>query len=1450
MIGDDDRAQSIQVGAVLLFGALIIALSAYQAFVVPQQNEKVEFTHNQEVQNQLADLRNAVVSVPGDSTTQSVSVTLGTSYPERLVALNPGPPSGALRTQGTTDPAINLSIDNATAVTESDDVADLWNGTRLNYSTGALVYTPNYNVYGNAPTTYYENSVLFNQFDSGEVTLTDQRLVDGNTISLVALNGSIDRTQQGATSVDVEPLSASTTTVTVQNESLTDPLTLRVPTRISVDTWENDLLANEDHVADVSLASDLPGSELQLVAIELDPRETYRLQMAKAGVGSATGGESRAYVTDVSGDNASVPAGGRTDVVVAVRDRFNNPVSDVALEASTNDTAATLTDTDATTGSDGRATFTVKAGSGVSSSTPVAVNVSYEVTPAVVGADFDGSGPGNTTMTVYAGQGGSGDGSGSAHEYVVDWRDYGVVPGSSVNPATECSAIPCPESFDVASIANPPDPGKVVTYYTNNSTAATLSPTYGSTNISGQHVPSLTVSGQTDVNLSASNTTGADTILLDTVFESTFESGVGVWRSFGTFVGGDPATTATYANRDQQSIAISGGNDGGVVTQPTYDTTAAELVTVEYWARADGPGDGEDLVVEYLKSSGNPNVESDWIEIDRLEGDSGTIFERRARIAAQDASHPAFQLRFRQVAADGAGDEWFVDDVILRTYGPTATSGSGTDQLPTADAGGPYTVDEDNTVALDGSSSTDDGSIQSYSWTITSGPGSLASPNSKTTDYDAPADVSGDQTVLLELTVTDDSGQTDTATTSLTVRDTSAPPTVTVQSPASGDQLAGGSTHTIQWSTTDPDGDLASNSALLEYSTNSGSTWSNIVTGQSTSGSYSWTVPTDDTTTALVRVTVDDQNGNSDTNQSGGTFTVDSTAPTVSSTTITDATDGDGNVTTGDSVTIAATASDSTSGVASVSADASAFGAGTVTLTDGDSDGTFDATVTVGSSTTATEGDQSVTVTTTDGAGNSVVTSTGTLTVDTTAPTISPTSITDATDGDGNVTTGDSVTVTATVSDGESGVESVSADASAFGAGTVPLTDGDDDGTFDATVTVGSSGSVTEGAQSVTVTATDGAGLSASATTGTLTVDTTAPTISSTSITDATDGDGTVSAGDSVTVTATVSDGESGVASVSADASGFGAGTVSLTDGDSDGTYDATVTVGSSTTATEGAQSVTVTATDGAGLSASATTGTLTVDTTAPTISSFQATNPSGQEIQVSFDSDETLSTIAVDITDSNGNAVTTLTEGDFTANSGTYTATYTTSGTGTYTATLTTATDAAGNDGAGGETETIGVGTSATQTSYVSSTGSAARAGPESRVDFDIENTGSSDVVITDIEVSANGGKLQTLREDNGGSNSAGQHEVYIASSTPGLLEADGTPYYNDGGNSAYQLGTRGTLTEAATLTSGEQAQVSIAYFRNNGGQTKSAAGTQLTVTLYFQDGSSTTFTFTPPGY
>ena len=117
------------------------------------------------------------------------------------------------------------------------------------------------------------------------------------------------------------------------------------------------------------------------------------------------------------------------------------------------------------------------------------------------------------------------------------------------------------------------------------------------------------------------------------------------------------------------------------------------------------------------------------------------------------------------------------------------------------------------------------------------------------------------------------------------------------------------------------------------------------------------------------------------TNQDSASFAfVDTNSPTIQSPEITDKTNGDGEVANSDKVTISATVTDAGNGVSSVTADASAFGAGNVELTHESGD-LYSKTITVGDGTVAIDGDQTVSITATDGQ-NSKSVETNSLTVD------------------------------------------------------------------------------------------------------------------------------------------------------------------------------------------------------------------------------------------------------------------------------------------------------------------------------------------------------------------------------------------------------------------------------------------------------------------------------------
>ncbi|WP_241430725.1 PKD domain-containing protein [Haloferax elongans] len=142
--------------------------------------------------------------------------------------------------------------------------------------------------------------------------------------------------------------------------------------------------------------------------------------------------------------------------------------------------------------------------------------------------------------------------------------------------------------------------------------------------------------------------------------------------------------------------------------------------------------------------------------------------------------------------------------------------------------------------------------------------------------------------------------------------------------------------------------------------------------------------------------------------------------------------------------------------------------------------------------------------------------------------------------------------------------------------------------------------------------------------------------------------------------------------------------------GSSDGTYTATLTV----------------ANDSSGDNkASGNSDSVVVDTTPPTITNFSATESSGQNVTISFNSSEQLGSTQVSLS---GPELTTLSLENFTeTGSGpyTYTATYDGSSNGTYTATLDSAMDAFNNDGASSESASASIGTAVVSSSieYVS---------------------------------------------------------------------------------------------------------------------------------------------------
>lgn len=343
--GGDERAVSAIVGAVLLLGILVTALALYQVNTVPAENERVEITHNAEVQDDLQGVRNSIVSVHGGGSGSSQSVTLGTNYPPRTFSINPPPASGTLQSE----PLGDIFIENAHPVDGDDEIVSDWETGSTTYG---ITYSPRYSEYESAPDTLFEHGLLYNHYPNEEhlnVEGQEQLLIDGNQVNVISLQGNLSKQSHRTTSIDVREFSTSSNTVLVESRE-GNPLTLTIPTE-NPGHWNETVSATIDDNHDVESNEDS-------VTITFDPDDgPYEFQLSEVGIGDAT--------QDAAADRAMYSTTVYQDGSVQVkefRDKFNNPVTHAEISeipwidrfVAELDTVDSVDDLPETTGSTGR----------------------------------------------------------------------------------------------------------------------------------------------------------------------------------------------------------------------------------------------------------------------------------------------------------------------------------------------------------------------------------------------------------------------------------------------------------------------------------------------------------------------------------------------------------------------------------------------------------------------------------------------------------------------------------------------------------------------------------------------------------------------------------------------------------------------------------------------------------------------------------------------------------------------------------------------------------------------------------------------------------------------------------------------------------------------------------------------------------------------------------------
>lgn len=709
MLRTDTRAQSIQIGAVLLFGVLIVLLSTWQAFGIPNQNEGVEFNHNQEVQQQMTELRTTANSMPDASVPRSVTLDLGVRYPSRTIFRNPPPPAGTVRTVDTGEEAYAINI---TGSPVDENLAQLWNKTGSQYNTGAIKYSPQYNQYQNPPQTIYEHSVVYNKFESEDTTLSisGQSIIEADRISLIFLNGSLSESRVDSTSIDFEPISTQTRTVQIEPE-IGEALKLDIPTRMELSEWES--LLDERHevipLSEVNGEEDpfISNDEIQTIRIEVDanrnngPRDRYKLKLAKIGIGTGTTETDAEYLTKVSGDAETITEGESQRFILEARDEYNRPISSENITATVTNTGdfsggtlINITDSDrkqperaffnsTNTNSEGQVAFEFQA-DGMDIEGKQDIQLEFQI------ANKSGADAATVDMTLTVEE--RTEATVNDPRYEVSSTDTTIVPGLTGTSAENCQQLPCNVTLEASTA--PKQIGAPVGFGSENNA---ITRAYERLNVTdGSGTARTTVRfkpNRGNTTLWSQSGGASDSVIVSTPLAAGFENSLSGdnFGVFGTFRGDDSDKLSSQnANTGTNSAIIDGGDNGGIITTG-YNTTGGESVVVQYWVRNNDIGGTDDpngdLQVEYLDNTGR------WIVADSVPQDDTTVDSSEIRTIrlGRAAMHSNFSIRFRQINADNANDEWLIDDPTITVLGEKVgpgepggrSPGSGSDDSDT-----------------------------------------------------------------------------------------------------------------------------------------------------------------------------------------------------------------------------------------------------------------------------------------------------------------------------------------------------------------------------------------------------------------------------------------------------------------------------------------------------------------------------------------------------------------------------------------------------------------------------------------------------------------------------------------------------------------------------------------------------------------------------------------------
>lgn len=329
------------LGVMMLVVIGSVGFTLMQLQLAPVAQQRAEATQYTNVEADFQQLSHAV-STASQGSSSSAVIEMGVNYPHYLVLIQPPGPTGVLHTGQQSQMRLN------NVHSPNQDVQDAIQNNQIVYSTAPLEYRPSYNQFQPPPQITLSGGLLYTQYQGGTTVLDGQSLVNGRQISLTTLNSSISVGKREPLSVQTRPLSASTQTVPITGNG--QSLTLTLHSQMSTETWKQILAQQYDrdnsgcsYDSDTAYICEItkPSSDRVRLTFEHRTEENplvYHLAASLVEVRTihqplATNTPAANYTVHVSTANPNVPWNGSANLVVQVRDRYGNPVSQEVVTA-------------------------------------------------------------------------------------------------------------------------------------------------------------------------------------------------------------------------------------------------------------------------------------------------------------------------------------------------------------------------------------------------------------------------------------------------------------------------------------------------------------------------------------------------------------------------------------------------------------------------------------------------------------------------------------------------------------------------------------------------------------------------------------------------------------------------------------------------------------------------------------------------------------------------------------------------------------------------------------------------------------------------------------------------------------------------------------------------------------------------------------------------------------